>query len=57
MKNFSYFRPTTEESAIALLDKTWGTTELLAGGDNTKKGPDPADLAVSGPFSSDRQLS
>jgi hypothetical protein len=33
------------------------STELPAGGDDTKKGPDPADLAGSGPFSSDRQLS
>src|SRR6516165_7406777 len=32
MKNFTYFRPTSVEQAVGLLDKTWGTTELLAGG-------------------------
>src|SRR5262245_65336113 len=32
MKNFSYFRPTTPEQAVALLENRWGNTELLAGG-------------------------
>ncbi len=32
MKNFTYYRPTTAQQAVGLLDKTWGTAELLAGG-------------------------
>ena len=32
MKNFTYYRPRSPESAVALLDPKWGTTELLAGG-------------------------
>src|ERR1700688_2425226 len=32
MKNFSYFRPTTAEQAVALLGANWGNTEMLAGG-------------------------
>jgi xanthine dehydrogenase YagS FAD-binding subunit len=32
MKNFVYFRPDSPEQAVGLLDTTWGTTELLAGG-------------------------
>lgn len=32
MKNFTYFRPTTAEQAVALLEPRWGNTELLAGG-------------------------
>src|SRR5438132_3677516 len=32
MKNFSYFRPTTPEQAVSLLENRWGNTELLAGG-------------------------
>jgi xanthine dehydrogenase YagS FAD-binding subunit len=32
MKNFTYYRPTSLEAALALLDNRWGTTELLAGG-------------------------
>jgi xanthine dehydrogenase YagS FAD-binding subunit len=32
MKNFTYFRPTTAEDAVGLLDSKWGTAELLAGG-------------------------
>ena len=32
MKNFQYYRPTTPEAAIALLEARWGNTELLAGG-------------------------
>jgi xanthine dehydrogenase YagS FAD-binding subunit len=32
MKNFTYFRPSSAEQAIGLLDARWGTTELLAGG-------------------------
>jgi xanthine dehydrogenase YagS FAD-binding subunit len=32
MKNFTYYRPTSAEQAVALLDNKWGTTELLAGG-------------------------
>ena len=32
MKNFTYYRPTTPEQAVGLLDTDWGTTELLAGG-------------------------
>src|SRR6266511_3085878 len=32
MKNFQYYRPETPEDAVALLDKAWGKTELLAGG-------------------------
>jgi xanthine dehydrogenase YagS FAD-binding subunit len=32
MKNFTYYRPTTVEQAVGLLDSKWGPTELLAGG-------------------------
>ena len=32
MKNFTYYRPTTAEQAVALLENRWGNTELLAGG-------------------------
>jgi xanthine dehydrogenase YagS FAD-binding subunit len=32
MKNFTYYRPSTPEQAVALLDDKWGATELLAGG-------------------------
>jgi xanthine dehydrogenase YagS FAD-binding subunit len=32
MKNFTYFKPTTVEQAVSLLDNKWGTAELLAGG-------------------------
>jgi xanthine dehydrogenase YagS FAD-binding subunit len=32
MKNFTYYRPESVEQAIGLLDSTWGTAELLAGG-------------------------
>jgi xanthine dehydrogenase YagS FAD-binding subunit len=32
MKNFTYFRPTTSEQAVALLENNRGNTELLAGG-------------------------
>jgi xanthine dehydrogenase YagS FAD-binding subunit len=32
MKNFTYYRPTTAEDAVGLLDSKWGTAELLAGG-------------------------
>jgi xanthine dehydrogenase YagS FAD-binding subunit len=32
MKNFSYYRPTTPEQAVALLDNRWGNAELLGGG-------------------------
>ncbi|HXG08574.1 MAG TPA: xanthine dehydrogenase family protein subunit M [Gemmataceae bacterium] len=32
MKNFTYYRPTTPEQAVGLLDSQWGTTELLGGG-------------------------
>lgn len=32
MKNFTYYRPTSAEQAVGLLDTKWGTTELLAGG-------------------------
>jgi len=32
MKNFKYFRPSSAEAAVALLDKSWGTAELLGGG-------------------------
>lgn len=32
MKNFAYYRPTTAEQAVGLLDAAWGTSELLAGG-------------------------
>jgi xanthine dehydrogenase YagS FAD-binding subunit len=32
MKNFTYYRPATAESAVGLLDPKWGSTELLAGG-------------------------
>jgi xanthine dehydrogenase YagS FAD-binding subunit len=32
MKNFTYFRPTTAEQAVGLLENRWGNTELLAGG-------------------------
>ena len=32
MKNFTYFRPTTVDAAIGLLEARWGNTELLAGG-------------------------
>jgi len=32
MKNFTYYRPSTVEEAVGLLDTRWGSTELLAGG-------------------------
>src|SRR5205807_2551943 len=32
MKNFTYFRPTSLEQAVGLLENRWGNTELLAGG-------------------------
>ncbi len=32
MRNFTYYRPTTPEQAVALLENRWGNTELLAGG-------------------------
>ncbi len=32
MKNFTYYRPTTVDQAVGLLDGKWGTSELLAGG-------------------------
>jgi xanthine dehydrogenase YagS FAD-binding subunit len=32
MKNFTYYRPTSAEQAVGLLDSKWGTSELLAGG-------------------------
>ena len=32
MKNFTYYRPATAGEAVGLLDATWGTCELLAGG-------------------------
>lgn len=32
MKNFQYFRPTTSEQAVGLLEARWGNTEMLAGG-------------------------
>src|SRR6516225_7448637 len=32
MKNFTYYRPGTPEQAVGLLDSSWGTAELLAGG-------------------------
>jgi xanthine dehydrogenase YagS FAD-binding subunit len=32
MKNFTYYRPSTAEQAVGLLDAQWGTAELLAGG-------------------------
>ena len=32
MKNFTYYRPTSAEAAVALLDTKWGATELLSGG-------------------------
>jgi xanthine dehydrogenase YagS FAD-binding subunit len=32
MKNFQYYRPSTIDQAVALLEPRWGNTELLAGG-------------------------
>src|SRR5688500_6639169 len=32
MKNFTYFRPTTVDQAVGLLEARWGNTEQLAGG-------------------------
>jgi xanthine dehydrogenase YagS FAD-binding subunit len=32
MKNFTYYRPSTVEEAVGLLDNMWGSSELLAGG-------------------------
>jgi xanthine dehydrogenase YagS FAD-binding subunit len=32
MRNFTYFRPTTVEQAVGLLEQRFGNTELLAGG-------------------------
>jgi xanthine dehydrogenase YagS FAD-binding subunit len=32
MKNFTYYRPTTVDEAVGLLDAKWGTSELLGGG-------------------------
>src|SRR5260370_23392079 len=32
MKNFTYYRPSSAEQAVGMLDAKWGTTEMLAGG-------------------------
>jgi xanthine dehydrogenase YagS FAD-binding subunit len=32
MKNFTYYRPTTVQQAVGLLEERWGPAELLAGG-------------------------
>src|SRR5947209_19496748 len=32
MKNFTYYRPTSAEQVVGMLDAKWGTTEMLAGG-------------------------
>jgi xanthine dehydrogenase YagS FAD-binding subunit len=32
MKNFAYYRPSSAEEAVGLLDNMWGSSELLAGG-------------------------
>src|SRR5438067_8523390 len=32
MKNFTYYRPSSAEQAVGLLDGRWGSAELLAGG-------------------------
>jgi xanthine dehydrogenase YagS FAD-binding subunit len=32
MKNFTYYRPSTVQQAVGLLDSKWGPVELLAGG-------------------------
>jgi xanthine dehydrogenase YagS FAD-binding subunit len=32
MKNFAYYRPSSPEEAVGLLDNMWGSSELLAGG-------------------------
>jgi xanthine dehydrogenase YagS FAD-binding subunit len=32
MKNFTYYRPSSPEQAVGLLDGRWGTSELLGGG-------------------------
>jgi xanthine dehydrogenase YagS FAD-binding subunit len=32
MKNFTYYRPTSAEQAVGMLDAKWGSTEMLAGG-------------------------
>ena len=32
MENFAYYRPTSAEQAVGLLDAKWGTAELLGGG-------------------------
>jgi xanthine dehydrogenase YagS FAD-binding subunit len=32
MKNFTYYRPTTVEQVVGLLDNQWGPTELMGGG-------------------------
>ncbi|MER3415453.1 MAG: molybdopterin dehydrogenase [Gemmataceae bacterium] len=32
MKNFTYYRPSTLQQALQLLENRWGNTELLAGG-------------------------
>jgi len=32
MKNFTYYRPSSAEQAVGLLENTWGNTALLAGG-------------------------
>ena len=32
MKNFTYYRPSSVDAAVGLLDEQWGKTELLAGG-------------------------
>ena len=32
MQKFEYASPTTKEQAVALLGKSWGETEVLAGG-------------------------
>jgi xanthine dehydrogenase YagS FAD-binding subunit len=32
MKNFAYYRPSSAQQAVGLLENRWGSTELLAGG-------------------------
>ena len=32
MDNFAYYRPTSADQAVKLLDGKWGTAELLGGG-------------------------
>jgi xanthine dehydrogenase YagS FAD-binding subunit len=65
MKNFTYYRPTTAEAAVALLENSWGNTELLAGGTDlhdlqkeyvAQPGKVVSVTAIGGPFNTIQRL-